>query len=121
MNKDKFSVPTSSDTSLSVSHGPGTSESEFFDLAGLDTDATCGKFVITRQYRELLIRLNKPGRQRIVLRGPKGVGKSVTLGTLAAASLYPTLVYCGAEHLLINRPTEPQPAKRPKVEDTGEF
>ncbi len=120
MNPEKFSVPISSDTTLSLSRG--TCESEFFDRAGLDdTGAMRGKYVITKQYWELLIHLNTPGRQRIVLRGPKGVGKSVTLGALAANSIPPTLVYCvGAKHLLINMPIAPQPAKRAKVEDTGE-
>ena len=51
----------------------------------------CEKYVITKHFKNLLTTLNS-GHRVVVLRGPKGVGKSATLGALTAISHFPTFL-----------------------------
>ena len=49
--------------------------------------------MVTKQFKELVNALNLKKTQIVVLKGPKGVGKSVTLVALAALTRQPCLLY----------------------------
>ena len=79
-----FTCPVSATISLK---NLGKEEKLYYASVGV----FCEDYVITKQFKKLLTTLTS-GERVVVLRGPKGVGKSVTLGALTAISQLPTFL-----------------------------
>lgn len=87
----------------------------------------CEKYLVTNQFKNLLATLNN-GERMVVLKGPKGVGKSATLGALTAVSQLPTFL-CGVkcsegriwQRYLRNLTNQSSPTTKKPHLDPGEF
>ena len=67
-------------------------ERRYFELGGVR--GTQGKFIVTKQFKDLKSLLNGAGsNETLVLNGPKGVGKSATLGALATLCTRPCILF----------------------------
>ena len=100
-------MPPESEKTISLSNKFSTADKFLLRVA----QVYCDEFVITAQFKEVVRKLNeeefkKKKRSKFVLTGPKGVGKSVTLGALACICTRPTFVYSthNSEALVIEPP-----------------
>ena len=67
-------------------------ESRYFELAGVR--GTQGKFIVTQQFKDLKsLLIGARSNETVVLNGPKGVGKSATLGALATLCRRPCILF----------------------------
>ena len=104
---DLFDMPPESEK-ISLSNKFSTDDKVLLDVA----QVYCDEFVITAQFKEVVRKLNdeeelkKEKKSKFVLKGPKGVGKSVTLGALACICTRSTFVYSthSSEALVIEPP-----------------
>ena len=79
--------------SATLNIGLTESERRYFQIAGVG--GTDGRFIVTQQFKDLASQLNgaQISHETLVLKGPKGVGKSATLGALATLCRRPCILY----------------------------